>query len=169
MEPYHIKHQHQQSANHSEHSFAHCPTPDTNTQHPHNKTKVLLMGIYLKPQATQLTQLTQTQKHSLHYLNAHSDPSKNIKAKIFYNNECTNIIILDPDRTTEECKEKLKHIYTTITSQYSVPEKITKSLTTHPMTSFFKTSINFSHMIKAGTVQNQQITTLAQLPTHSKP
>ena len=39
------------------------------------------------PYATQLKQLTQTQTNTLHDLNAHSVPPKNIKATIFHNNE----------------------------------------------------------------------------------
>ena len=41
-----------------------------------------------------------------------------MKATTFYNNEHTNIIIRKPDITPEECRENLKDIYTTITSQY---------------------------------------------------
>ena len=41
-----------------------------------------------------------------------------MKATIFHNNEHTNMIISKPDITPEECRENLKHIHTTITSQY---------------------------------------------------
>ena len=37
-----------------------------------------------------------------------------MKATIFRNTERTNIIISNPNITTEECRENLKHIYTTI-------------------------------------------------------
>ena len=85
---------------------------NTNTQHLHDKTKVLSMDIHLKFHATQLKQLTQT--HPLHDLNAHSDLPRNMKAIIFHNNQHTNIIISEPDTTPEEGRENLKHIYTTI-------------------------------------------------------
>ena len=86
--PYHIKHQHQETANHSKQLCelllaAH----NTNTQHVHDKTKVLTIDTYLKLHATQLKQLNQTQTHPLHDLNAYSDPPRNMKATIFYNNE----------------------------------------------------------------------------------
>ena len=42
MEPYNIKQHHQETANHSEHSFVYCTvtglTRDTNTQHLHDET-----------------------------------------------------------------------------------------------------------------------------------
>ena len=70
MEPYHIKHQQQETANHSEHSFAHYySTHDTNTQHLHDEISVLPTDTHLKFHATEFKQLTQT--HSLHDLNAH--------------------------------------------------------------------------------------------------
>ena len=43
---------------------------------------------------------------------------KYMRATIFHNNECTNIIISKPDITYEEFRENLKHIHTTITAQY---------------------------------------------------
>ena len=76
------------------------------------------MDTHLKLYAAQLKQLTQTQTYPLHDFNAHSDPPKNMKATIFHNNKHTNIIISEADITTEECRENLKHIHTTITSQY---------------------------------------------------
>ena len=75
------------------------------------------MDTHLKLHATQLKQLTQTQTHPLHDLNAYSDPPKNMKATIFHNNKHTNIIISKLDRKLEECRENLIHIHTTITSQ----------------------------------------------------
>ena len=51
----------------------------------------------------------------LYDLNAYSDSPRNMKATIFHNNE--HIIISDPNITPEKCRENLKHIYTTITSQ----------------------------------------------------
>ena len=86
-------------------------TRDTNTQHPHNETKVLLMDTYLKLRATQLKQLTKTQTCPLHDLNAYSDRPRNIKATIFHKNEHTKIIISQPNITFEKCTENLKHYY----------------------------------------------------------
>ena len=54
----------------------------------------------------------------IHDLNAYLNPPRNMKSTIFHNNDHTNIIISKPDITPEECRENLKHIYTTITSQY---------------------------------------------------
>ena len=94
------------------------------------------MDTHLKPHAIQLKQLTQTQTHPLHDFNAYSDPLRKMKITIFHNNEHTNIIILEPDITPEKCRENLKHIHTTINSQYfsSKKEKEAKLLTLHPMT-----------------------------------
>ena len=75
------------------------------------------MDTHLKLHATQLKQLTQTQTHSLHDRNAYLNLPRNMKVTIFHNNEHANIIISKPDRTTEEHRENLKHIHTTITSQ----------------------------------------------------
>ena len=76
------------------------------------------MDILLKLHATQLKQLTQTQIHPLHHLNAYPDSSRNMKAMIFHNNKHTSLIISEPDIAPEECRENLKHNHTTITSQY---------------------------------------------------
>ena len=89
MEPYHIKHQHQDIANHSNTDFrilTGC-TRDINTQHLHDETKVFPMDTHLKLHATQLKQLTQTQTHSLHDLNAYLNRPRNIKTTIFHNSE----------------------------------------------------------------------------------
>ena len=88
---------------------------DTNTQHLHDKTKVIPMDIHFKLHITQLKQLTQTQAYHLLDLNAYLNPTINMKTTIFYNNEHTNIIISKPDITPEECRENLKHIHTTFT------------------------------------------------------
>ena len=77
MEPYHIKHQHQETVNRSEHSFVHCYSLHTNIQDLQDKTSVLPMGIHLKLHATHLKQITQTQTHFIHYLNARLDPRIN--------------------------------------------------------------------------------------------
>ena len=118
----------------------HC-TSDTNTQHLHDETKVLPMDTHLKLYATQLKQLTQTQTHPLHDLNAYLNPHKNIKATIFHNNEHTNTVISEPNITPKNVK-KISNTCTTITSQYtltsphnnSILEKTTKLLTPHLMT-----------------------------------
>ena len=75
------------------HNVTGC-TQDTNTQHQHNKTRVLLMDTHLKLHAIQLKPPTQTQTHHIHDFNAYSDSLTNIKATIFHNNECTNMIII---------------------------------------------------------------------------
>ena len=55
-----------------------------------------------------------------------------MKATIFNNNEYTNIIFSKPDITPEKCKENLKHIHTTITSQYLSSRKNNKVTNTTP-------------------------------------
>ena len=140
MEPYHIKYQYQETAIHLNTALliATCCTRDTSTQHLHDKTKVLPIDIYLKLHATQLQQLTQRQTHPLHDLNAYSDPPRNMKATIFHSNELTSIIISEPDIKPQECRENLKHIHTTITSQYLNSRKTTNLLTPHPMTFIYR-------------------------------
>ena len=54
-----------------------------------------------------------------------------MKATIFYDNKHTNIIS-DPDITLEKCKENLKHIHTSITSQYLSFRKNNKVTNTTP-------------------------------------
>ena len=90
------------------------------------------MDTHLKLHATQLKQLTQTQTHSLHDLNAYLNLPRNMKATIFHNNEHTNIIISKPDITSEKCRENLKHIHTTITSQYLSSTKNNQLTNTTP-------------------------------------
>ena len=63
------------------------------------------MDTHLKLHATQLKQLTQSQKHPFHGLDAYLNPPRNMKATIFHNNEHTNIIISKPNITPEECRE----------------------------------------------------------------
>ena len=65
------------------------------------------MDIHLKLHATQLKQLSQTQTHSLHDLNAYLNPLRNMEAAIFHNNEHTNIIISKPDITPGNCRKNL--------------------------------------------------------------
>ena len=90
------------------------------------------LDIHLKLHATQQKQLTQTQTHSLHDLNAYLDPPRNIKATIVHNNKHTNIIISKPDITPEEYRENLKNIYTINTSQYLSSRKSNKVSNTIP-------------------------------------
>ena len=103
MELYYIKYPHQETAKHSEHIF----TQNTNTQQVHDKTNVLSSSNHLKFHATQLKQLTQTQTHTSHDLNAHLDLPRNIKSTIFHNNEHINIIISDPYTTNERERDIL--------------------------------------------------------------
>ena len=84
------------------------------------------MDTHCKCHATQLKQLTQIQTHPLHDLSTYSDSPRNIKTTIFHNNEHTNIVISDLNKTTEECGENLKHIYTAITSLYLSSRKNNK-------------------------------------------
>ena len=84
------------------------------------------MDTHLKLHATKLKQLTQTQKHPLHDLNAYLDPTRNMKATVFYNNEHTNIINSILDITPKECRENFQDIHTTITSQYLNSRKTNK-------------------------------------------
>ena len=71
----------------------------------HDETKVLPMDTHLQLHGTHLKQLTQTQTHHLHVLNAYSDSPRNIKATIFHNNKYTNTIISDLNITSEESEE----------------------------------------------------------------
>ena len=56
-----------------------------------------------------------------------------MKGAIFYSNEHTNIIIISkPDLIPGKCKENLKHIHTTITSQYLSSRKNNEVTNTTP-------------------------------------
>ena len=117
------------------------------------------MDTHLKLHATQLKQLTQTQTHPLNDLNAYINPPRNMKATIFYNNEHTNIIISKPDITSEECRENLKHIHTSITSQYLSSRKNNKVT---------KTISNDSHSSEQTLPRHMHIK-LAQLRANKSP
>ena len=82
MEPYHIKHQHQEAVNHTKYSFANCFWLHTRYKHSIStrRNQVLPMDTHLKLHANKLKQLTQTQTHSLHDLNAYSDPHRKHKS-----------------------------------------------------------------------------------------
>ena len=88
------------------------------------------MNTHLKLHAVQLKQLTPTQTQPLHDLNAYIHPPRNMKVTIFHNNEHPNIIISKPDIILEVCRENLKHIHTTITSQYLSSRKNNKVINT---------------------------------------
>ena len=90
------------------------------------------MDNHLKLHPTQLKQLTQTQTHPINDLQAYLNPPRNMKATLFHNNEHTNIIISELDITPEECRKNVKHIYTTITSQYLSFRKNNKVTNTTP-------------------------------------
>ena len=90
------------------------------------------MDTHLKLHATQLEQLTQTQTHPLHDLDAYSDSPRNMKSTIFYNNEHITIIIPEPNTTSEECGENLKHIHTALISRYLSSRKNKKINNTTP-------------------------------------
>ena len=84
METHHIKRQHQETANHSKHSFANrWLHTSANTQYLHDEIKVLPMNTHLKLHATQLKKLTQKQTHSLYDLNAYLNPPRNMKHTSF--------------------------------------------------------------------------------------
>ena len=55
-----------------------------------------------------------------------------MKATIFHNNKHTNIIFSKLGITPEECRENLKHMHTTITSQYFSSRKNNKVTNTTP-------------------------------------
>ena len=108
---------------------------------------------------TQLKQLTQKQTHLLHDLNAYLNPHRNIKATIFHNNEHTNIIISKLDLTPKECRENLKHIHTTIISQYLSSRKNNK------VTNIIPYDIDLSEQ----TLPRHMCTKLAQLRANKSP
>ena len=74
------------------------------------------MDTHLTLHATHLKQLTQTQTHPLHDLNAYINLPRNMKATIFHNNEHINILNSKPDIRPRKCRKNLKHGHTTITS-----------------------------------------------------
>ena len=58
-------------------------------------------------------------KHTLYMILMHAQiHPETRKPQSVINNEHINIIISEPDITTEECRENLKHIHSSITSQY---------------------------------------------------
>ena len=134
-------------------------TRDTNTQHLHDENKVLPMDTHLKLHVIQIKQLNQTQTHPLHDFNAYLNPPRNMKATIFRNNENCNVIILKPDITSEECRENLKHIHTTITSQYLSSRKSNKVTNTTP----------YDIYLLEQTLPHHMRTKLAQLRANKSP
>ena len=87
------------------------------------------------------------------------DPPKNRKVTIFYDNEHTNIIISDPNITTEECRENLKHIFTTIISQYLSSRKSSKVSNT----------IFYENHLSEQTLPHHMRTKVAQLRANKLP
>ena len=73
-----------------------------------------------------------------------------MNATIFHNIEHTNIIISESDITPEKCKN-LKHIHTTITSQYLSSRKNNKVTNTTPYK--IRTNITTLYAYKTGTTQ----------------
>ena len=128
------------------------------------------MDTHLKLYATQLKQLTQTHTHThpLHDLNAYLNLPRNKKATVFHNNEHTNIIISEPDITPEECRENLKYIHITITSQYLSSRKNNK-VTSTTLYDIYSSEQTLLHHMSTKLEQSQQITTLEKLPTYSEP
>ena len=116
------------------------------------------MDPHLKLHATQLKQLTQSQTHPLNDLNAYLNLPRNMKATIFHNNEHTNIIISKPDITPGECRKNLKHIHTTIISQY-------KSRKNNKVTNITPYDIHLSEQ----TLPCHKCTKLAQLRANKSP
>ena len=108
-----------------------------------HETKVPTMDTHLKLNATQLKQLTQTQTYPLLDQNVYSDPPRNMKATISYNNEDTNMIISKLDITSEKCTENLKHIHTTITSQYLSSKNNKKVTNQHLIITFIQQNKNY--------------------------
>ena len=92
------------------------------------------MDTHLKLYATQFKQLTQTQTHPLHNLNAYLNLSRNMKATIFHNNEHTNHHLKSRHNTWRNV-EKTSNTFT-LSSPHntSVLEKTTKLLTPYLMT-----------------------------------
>ena len=75
------------------------------------------MDTHLKLHAIQLKQLTQTETHPLHDLNAYLNPPRNMKATIFYNRGGQTCLLQEPHTKNEKFKEpqykkitKLPHI-----------------------------------------------------------
>ena len=82
----------------------------------------------------------------LNDLNAYLNSPRNMKTTIFHNKEHTNIIISKLDITPEECRENLKHIHTTITSQYLSFRKNNKVTNTTPYDIYLSKQILPQHM-----------------------
>ena len=107
-------------------------TQNTNTQHLHDEAKFLPMDTQLKLHTTQLKQLTQTQTHPLHDLNACLNLPRNMKATILYTNKHTNIIISKQNIATEKRKKKLKYIHTTTITLECLSSRKNKVTNTTP-------------------------------------
>ena len=95
-------------------------TADTNTQHLHDETLVLPIKNHLQLQASQIRQKSQKPSHPLHNLIQQQNPKRQIKNSIFQaNNTYTHTIATDPTTvTTENIKQNLKTIHTSIVQKY---------------------------------------------------
>ena len=92
MEPNYINYQYQETASQPFRTQL-CKLPlaahKIQTLNTHDETNEFSICTHLKLHLTQFKQLTQTQLHPLHELNAHSDPP-NMKSTIFHNNDHTH-------------------------------------------------------------------------------
>ena len=128
-----MKHQHQETENHSKHSFANRYWLYTRYKHSTYTTK---------PNSFQWTAISNfvlfnlnnslKHKYTFYIILAYLNLPRNMKVITFRNNEHTNIIISKPDITPEKCRENHKRIYTTITSQYLSSRKNNKVTNTTP-------------------------------------
>ena len=111
-------------------------TADTNTQHLHNETLVLPLQNHLQLHASQIRQKSQNPSHPLHKLIQHENPKRQIKATIFQpNNSYTHIIHTDPANvTSENIKQNLKTIHTSIVQKYLADRLPNKILNEKPPT-----------------------------------
>ena len=82
-----------------------------------------------------------------------------MKDTILHKNEHTNIIISKPDITSKESRENLKHIHTTITSQYLGSRKNSKVT---------NTTLYYIHLLEQ-TLPCHMRTKLAQLKANKSP
>ena len=92
-----------------------------------------------------------------------------MKATTFHNNEHTNIIISKPDITPKECRENLKHIHATITSQYLSSRKNKKVTITTPYDIHLSELILPRHMCAKLPQLRANKSPPCKLPTYSKP
>jgi hypothetical protein len=111
-------------------------TADSNTQHLHDETLVLPIKNHLQLQASQLRQKSQKPSHPLHNLLQQQNPKRQIKNSIFQaNNTYIHTIATDPTTvTTENIKQNLKTIHTSIVQKYMTDRHPNKILNKEPPT-----------------------------------